>query len=130
MENMTVEIDPHPSHPDVATFRMKGILYASTLTVLEKAFQGLLASSSRNKIVMDLNETLYVSSGGWALLMASLERVKRLGGNLVLARLKPEVLDSLELLGFHQTLRPFTQIETALQEGLQKSETSSSIKTA
>jgi anti-anti-sigma factor len=128
MESITVEIDPHPHHLDVATFRMKGILYASTLSVLEKAFQSLLASSSRNKIVLDLTETIYVSSGGWGLLMSSLERVKKLGGNLVLARLKPEVLDSLELLGFHQTLRSFAQVEIALQEGLQKSASPSSIK--
>lgn len=116
MEPLTVEITNHLLHPDVAILRLKGILYASTLAQFDKAFQSALVVSKK-KMVFDLGDTTYISSGGWSMLLVCQQRVKEAGGDILLAGMKPEVHDAFELLEYDKVLRLFTNTEEALKAG-------------
>lgn len=116
MESISIDINHHHLHPDSATVRIKGFLYANTLPQMEKAFQGVVASM-KNKMVLDLSETTYISSGGWGLIMTFFKRTQDAGGNLVLAAMRPEVYDAFELLEYDKVLRSFPSVDSALKEG-------------
>ena len=116
METLTVDIANHLLRPDVANLRIKGILYANTLPQFDKAFQAVLAGSKK-KMIFDLSETNYISSGGWSMLLVCLQRAKEAGGDILLAGMKPEVHDAFELLEYDKVMRLFTNAEEALKEG-------------
>lgn len=116
MESISIDVSHHQLHPDSATVRIKGFLYANTLPQMEKTFQTVIASMKK-KLVLDLSETTYVSSGGWGLIMTFFKRVQDAGGAVVLAAMKPEVYDAFELLEYDKVLRSFPTVDSALKEG-------------
>jgi anti-anti-sigma factor len=116
MENISIEIAHHLLHPEVATLRIKGFLYANTLPEFDKTLRSVL-DSSKKKLIFDLSETTYISSGGWSMFLVSFQRVKELGGDILLVGMKPEVRDAFELLEYDKILRCFPSAETALKEG-------------
>jgi len=87
---------------------------------LEKAVEEVLSISSQNKVVFDLVDTLYISSGAWSLFLDYLQRFRRSGGDLLLAGMNPDVLESFELLGFNKTFRYFSNADLAITQGFGK----------
>lgn len=116
MESITIDVTHHPLHPECATLRLRGFLYANTLVNLDRALQPFLISKKK-KLVLDLSETNYISSGGWALLLTVCPLFRESGGDLVLVGMKPEVKDAFELLEYHKVMRSFPSVESALKEG-------------
>lgn len=116
MESISIDVIPHHLNSDTATLRLKGFIYANTLAHLDKTTQSVL-DSDRKKLVFDLSEATYVSSGGWALISTLFRRIQGAGGGLVLAGMKPEVYDSFELLEYDKVLRSFPNVDSALKEG-------------
>jgi anti-sigma B factor antagonist len=116
MENVSINIQHHPSLPELATLRIKGFIYANTLPEINTSFQTLIAAQ-RKKIVLDLAETNYVSTGGWGLFVNTAQRLRETGGDILLASMKPEIYDAFELLEFHKLIQLFPTVEAALQEG-------------
>ncbi|HJT25237.1 MAG TPA: STAS domain-containing protein, partial [bacterium] len=115
-----IDINHHHLHPDSTTVRIKGFLYANTLPQLEKTLQ-TVAASIKKKLILDLSETNYVSSGGWGLIMTFFKRTQDAGGSLVLAGMKPEVYDAFELLEYDKVLRSFPSVDSAFKEGFSPS---------
>ncbi len=115
MESISIEVVHHHLKPDTVTLRIVGFLYAHTLDHLEKTLQSVL-SADRKKLVFDLSETNYISSGGWAMIIAFLHRIRGDGGGLALTGMKPEVYDSYELLEFDKVLKSFPTVEAALKD--------------
>ena len=116
MENISISIHHHPVHPDVATLQFKGFIYANTLAEISKTLQTLV-TAQRKKLVFDLTETNYVSSGGWGLFINTAQQLRETEGDIFLAAMKPEIYDAFELLEFHKLIRLFPTVEAALQEG-------------
>src|SRR5207249_2274054 len=106
MENISIEIAQPLLHPEVATLRIKGFLYANTLPHFEKTLRSVL-DSQKKKLIFDLTDTSYISSGGWSMLLVSHHRVKELGGDILLTGMKPEVHDAFELLEYDKVLKLF-----------------------
>lgn len=115
MESISIDVTRHTLHPDISTLRIKGFLYANTLANLDKTVQPLLPGNK--KLIIDLSETNYISSGGWGLLITIFQRFSEMGGELVLAGMKPEVFDAFELLEYDKVLRFFPSEDSALKEG-------------
>lgn len=119
MESISVNVS-HPSlHPECAVLQLRGFLYANTLVHLDRALQPFL-TSKKKKLVLDLSETNYISSGGWALLLTVGRLFRESAGDVVLAAMKPEVKDAFELLEYHKVMRSFSTVENALKEGFEK----------
>jgi len=116
MEAISIEVIHHRLPNDSVSLRIKGFLYANTLVEVEKQFQFIL-SDMKKKLVLDLSETNYISSGGWGLIITFFKRIQESGGSLVLAGMKPEVYDAFELLEYDKVLRSFPSVESALKTG-------------
>jgi anti-anti-sigma factor len=125
MDNISIDTVNHFRHPNVTILRIKGFVYAATLALFEKTLQSILAASPAKKLIFDLTETNYISSGGWSLFLDNVKRARDQGGDILLVGMKPEVRDAFELMEFHKIMRLFPSLETALTEGFGKPKTPS-----
>ena len=82
----------------VSVMKVVGRVDSATAPDLEKALQGLV-DSDRNQIVLDLQETEYMSSAGLRVLVTMLKAAKKNGGDLRLSQLSLRVKEVLELAG-------------------------------
>lgn len=82
----------------VSMVKVTGRVDSSTAPELEEALQALL-DSDRDQIVLDLQETEYMSSAGLRVLVSMLKAAKKTGGDLRLAQLSTRVKDVFELAG-------------------------------
>jgi anti-sigma B factor antagonist len=80
----------------VSVVKVSGRVDSSTAPELEKALQGLM-DSDRNQIVLDLQETEYMSSAGLQVLVAVHKATKKNGGGLCLAQPSTRVREVLDL---------------------------------
>ncbi len=82
----------------VSVAKVSGRVDSSTAPELEKSLQNLL-DSGRTNIVLDLQETDYMSSAGLRVLVAMQKSVKKNGGGLCLAQPSVRVREVLDLAG-------------------------------
>lgn len=82
----------------VSVVKVVGRVDSATAPDLEKSLQGLV-DSDRNQIVLDLQETEYMSSAGLRVLVTMLKAAKKNGGDLRLSQLSLRVKEVLELAG-------------------------------
>jgi anti-sigma B factor antagonist len=82
----------------VSVVKVLGRVDSATAPDLEKSLQGLV-DSDRNQIVLDLQETEYMSSAGLRVLVTMLKAAKKNGGDLRLSQLSLRVKEVLELAG-------------------------------
>lgn len=82
----------------VSVVKVVGRVDSATAPDLEKSLQGLV-DSDRNQIVLDLQETEYMSSAGLRVLVTMLKAAKKNGGDLRLSQLSLRVKEVLELSG-------------------------------
>jgi anti-anti-sigma factor len=82
----------------VSVVKVSGRVDSATAPELEKSLQGLL-DSERTRIVLDLQETEYMSSAGLRVLVAMHKAAKKNGGGLCLAQPSARVKDVLDLAG-------------------------------
>jgi anti-sigma B factor antagonist len=93
--------------------KVSGRVDSSTAPELEKALQGLM-DSDRNQIVLDLQETEYMSSAGLRVLVAVHKATKKNGGGLCLAQPSTRVREVLDLAG----LTPVFDVRTDVVEAV------------
>ena len=82
----------------VSVVKVSGRVDSSTAPELEKSLQSMM-DSDRNQIVLDLQETDYMSSAGLRVLVAAHKATKKNGGGLVLAQPSARVKEVLDLAG-------------------------------
>jgi anti-sigma B factor antagonist len=82
----------------VSVVKVSGRVDSSTAPELEKSLQGLM-DSDRNQIVLDLQDTDYMSSAGLRVLVAVHKASKKNGGGLCLAQPSVRVKEVLDLAG-------------------------------
>jgi anti-anti-sigma factor len=82
----------------VSVVKVVGRVDSATAPDLEKSLQSLV-DSDRNQIVLDLQETEYMSSAGLRVLVTMLKAAKKNGGDLRLSQLSLRVKEVLELAG-------------------------------
>lgn len=82
----------------VSVVKVSGRVDSATAPDLEKAVQDLL-NTERSQIVLDLQETDYMSSAGLRVLVAMQKAAKKNGGALRLAQLSTRVKEVIDLAG-------------------------------
>jgi len=120
MESLSVSLISHPVHPDVIKVKVRGVLHPGSITLLEKELQVLYSGRTSPKVIFDLSETLFVSSGGWSVFLDCRKQLRESGGELLLAGMRTDVLETFELLGFDKTFRFFPTADQAITQGLGK----------
>lgn len=86
---------------NVEVIYLEGRLDAYSSNQVDETINSLI-EDGKIKIVVNFEETEYISSSGLRVMLASLKRLKKIDGNIKLACLKPYVLEVFEIAGFTQ----------------------------
>jgi anti-sigma B factor antagonist len=95
-------------------FALKGRLDASSSQEAEQRINAVITSGS-SKILINLCDLDYISSSGLRVLLAAFKRLKKEGGALKLACLKPHIMDVFTMAGFNRIFSLYPDETTALQ---------------
>ncbi|MCI0452425.1 MAG: anti-sigma factor antagonist [Candidatus Latescibacteria bacterium] len=96
----------------ITDVRLSGHVDSASSAGLERRLRDLTAAGAA-KIVVDLTDVSYVSSGGWGIFVGEVGGLRKRGGDVVLSGMTPEVFDVYELLGFADVLRSFNTVGDA-----------------
>ena len=72
-----------------------------------------LLDGGHNRIICDFFRNEYVSSAGLRVFLSGLKRCRKSGGNMVLCRLKPGILEIFDMTGFTSLFPLFDSLEAA-----------------
>ncbi|HXV14576.1 MAG TPA: anti-sigma factor antagonist [Candidatus Krumholzibacteria bacterium] len=109
VEGVGVSVSTSDGITDV---RLSGHVDSASSAGLERRLRDLTAAGAA-KIVVDLTDVSYVSSGGWGIFVGEVGGLRKRGGDIVLSGMTPEVFDVYELLGFADVLRSFGTVTEA-----------------
>jgi anti-sigma B factor antagonist len=99
---------------DVSVVELHGSLDTGTSTTTEAILFKLL-DSGKNKLLLNVSSTTYISSAGLRIVLATAKRVKGMGGRICLCQPQPTVAEVLSITGFSQVLEIFDTEEEALK---------------
>lgn len=108
IEGVGVSVSTSDGITDV---RLSGHVDSASSAGLERKLHDL--TSGGGKIIVDLTDVSYVSSGGWGIFVGEVGALRKRGGDIVLSAMMPEVFDVYELLGFADVLRSFATVAEA-----------------
>lgn len=80
---------------------VSGRIDSATAPELEKVLLGLIQSGQKN-IVVNLQDTDFISSAGLKALLSALMKVRKMvpAGDVVISAIRPELRESFDLVGF------------------------------
>ncbi len=97
----------------VSVVKITGRVDSATAPEMEQTLQDLI-NTDRNQMVLDLQDTEYMSSAGLRVMVTTLKAAKKNGGDLKLAQLSPRVKEVLDLAG----LTPVFNVHADLVEAV------------
>jgi len=113
-EARSVEVTSEELEGGIVILRVKGHLDSSSAGELEGILESVFEYGYR-KIVVDLKDVTYISSGGWGIFTGRVKLLREGEGDVVLVGMTPEVYDIYELLGFQEIIMQFRSIDDAVQ---------------
>lgn len=114
MEEMKIYTRPWETDGTVRIIRIEGFLDTTTSQSLAKRLEELLGQEVY-KIIIDLEAVDYISSPGWGILVGDIRRIRENGGDLKLARMKPEVYEIYTLLGLDSFIESYDSVREACE---------------
>lgn len=99
----------------VAVLSLSGRLNVTTTVDLESAF-GELLKAGKAKVLVDCRDLEYISSAGLRVLLAAAKSFKKIGGEVSLCGLKPNVKQVFEISGFTTIFPIYTSRDEALAQ--------------
>ncbi len=102
------------SQGDVEVVTLAGDLNAAVAGVTRDEIQGVI-DSGRSRLVLDLEDVRFVDSSGLSVLVAALKAARAVGGDVVLAGLKPEVESIIHLTRLHRVLDLYADQASAVR---------------
>lgn len=100
---------------DVSIIRITGNLELVTAEEVEHSVERLNETGCY-KIIVDLNDVIYISSRGWSIFVSQIKNVREHGGDIKLVRMRPEVYEVYKVLEFYLFFRSYATIEAAAQD--------------
>ena len=120
MQNITVTASAYPTQPDLTVLSVEGFLDTNTAPEFERVFQTVLGERRFN-LIIDLKKVEYISSAGWGIFVGEMKRIRGQKGNLFLAGMNPEVLETYDLLEFDSIIKAFPSTQEAVVQGFKRS---------
>jgi len=114
VEGGIIDITSEELPDDVIVLRVRGHLDSSSTNELEQYMEGLYDYGCR-KMIVDLANVSYVSSGGWGIFTGRVKTLRDGDGDVVLVGMSREVYDIYELLGFQDIMMHFPKVEEAVE---------------
>ena len=90
-----------------------GKIDARTMGDFEGGIRAVMDAGHRN-IVIDFADVPFISSAGLGILMSVIEEIHEGGGDLMMARVQPEVYRIFDMLEFTTLFRFFDTVEEAV----------------
>jgi anti-anti-sigma factor len=112
-ESRAVEVTSEELDGGIVVLRVKGHLDSSSAGELEGILESVYEYGYR-KIIVDLADVTYISSGGWGIFTGRVKLLREGEGDVVLAGMSSEVYDIYELLGFQEIIMQFPDVEAAV----------------
>ena len=109
-----VEIGSKELEGGIVVLNVKGHLDSYSVAELEGLLESVYEYGYR-KILVDLKEVSYISSGGWGIFTGKVRTLRDGGGDVVLVGMSPEVYDIYELLGFQEIIMHFQELQEAVE---------------
>jgi anti-anti-sigma factor len=98
---------------EVTILSLNGSIDALTAPMITEYIQGLVAKGNI-KLVADFSGVDYTSSAGLRVLLGAIKETRAQGGDMRLAGVQPDVLKVLNLSGFTNILKMFTDPDVAV----------------
>jgi anti-anti-sigma factor len=114
-ESLSIQATTVGAKGDVAVLALEGIIDTISAERLRDAIDHVIRSGI-NKIVIDLSQVEYVSSGGWGTFTERLREVRRRDGDIKLFGMDPDVYYIFSMLGFNIVLSSFDILGEAIQD--------------
>jgi anti-sigma B factor antagonist len=114
MEEMKIYTTPWETDGTVRIIRIEGFLDTTTSQSLARRLEELLEQEVY-RIIIDLEAVDYISSPGWGILVGDIRRIRENGGDLKLARMKPEVYEIYTLLGLDSFIESYDSVKEACE---------------
>jgi len=108
---MKIEIE---SREPATVVVIEGSIDGLTAETLLSTLQGQVEAGS-TRLVVDFSGVDYTSSAGLRALLATVKEARRRGGDLRLARIRPNVRKVLELSGFTSILKVYDEVDAAVE---------------
>ncbi|MCK5406044.1 MAG: anti-sigma factor antagonist, partial [Candidatus Krumholzibacteria bacterium] len=119
-ESLQIEATTVGAEGDIAVLSLRGIIDTVSAESLRTAL-GRVISGGIFKLVIDMSQVEYVSSGGWGTYTERLREVRRNQGDIKLFGMDPDVYYVFTMLGFNIVLSSFdilTEAIEAFEEGV------------
>jgi anti-anti-sigma factor len=100
--------------PQARILVVSGKIDAKTMGSFEDGIRALLDAGHSN-LVIDFADVPFISSAGLGILMAVIEEIRGMGGDLTLARVQPEVYRIFDMLDFTTLFRFFDTVDEAVE---------------
>jgi len=114
-QSLRVEATTVGEKGEIAVLQMRGIVDTVSAEKLRGALDQIL-SSQRWRVVVDMSQVEYVSSGGWGVFTERLREVRRAGGDIKLFGMDPDVYYVFTMLGFNIVLSSFDVLADAIDD--------------
>ena len=115
MEKLVISEERLRGDSPVSVITLRGTVETTNAAGLEDTLQRVIDDRCY-RIVVDLADVSYVSSAGWGIFISEIKRIRRNGGDIKLAAMRPEVREVFELLEFNSILRPFDDRKLAVKD--------------
>jgi len=115
MEKLVISEERLRGDTPVSVITLRGTVETTNAAGLEDTLQRVIDDRCY-RIVVDLSDVSYVSSAGWGIFISEIKRIRRNGGDIKLAAMRPEVREVFELLEFNSILRPFDDRKLAVKD--------------
>ena len=115
MEKLVISEERLRGDSPVSVITLRGTVETTNAAGLEDTLQRVIDDRCY-RIVVDLADVSYVSSAGWGIFISEIKRIRRNGGDIKLAAMRPEVREVFELLEFNSILRPFDDRKLAVTD--------------
>jgi anti-anti-sigma factor len=113
-EGRAVEVLSEELEGGIVILRVKGHLDSSSAGELEGILESVYEYGYR-KIIVDLKDVTYISSGGWGIFTGRVKLLREGEGDVVLVGMSSEVYDIYELLGFQEIIMQFSDVDEAVR---------------
>lgn len=109
-----LDISSEERSDDIIILHVRGHLDSSSAGELEQYMESVFEYGYR-KMVLELKEVSYISSGGWGIFTGRVKALRSGEGDVVLVGMSREVYDIYELLGFQDIIMHFQNVDEAVE---------------
>jgi anti-anti-sigma factor len=114
-ESLSIEATTVGTKGDIAVVSLNGIIDTVSAERLRSAL-GKIVTGGIYRIVVDMSQVEYVSSGGWGTFTERLREVRRNDGDIKLFGMDPDVYYVFTMLGFNIVLSSFDILTEAIED--------------